>query len=138
MKVVVESAGGVASRVRLGSHELVFDQPEAVPLGRDRGPSPLDVLAASIGACAHYFAAAYLQARRVAVDGLCVHVEAEKVKEPSPRFGRIMLRVEVPPGLTPEQSRAIERVVKNCPAYGTVSHGAEVDLVIEVAPSAAA
>lgn len=138
MKLMVESAGGVASRVRLGKHELVFDQPETVPFGRDLGPSPLDVLAASVGACAHYFAAAYLQARHVSVADLRVHVEAEKVKEPSPRFGRVALRVELPPGLTPEQVRAVERVVKNCPAYGTVLHGADVELTIDVSPSAAA
>ena len=29
MKAVVESAGKVASRTRLGDHELVFDQPIA-------------------------------------------------------------------------------------------------------------
>lgn len=138
MKLVVESAGGVASRVRLGEHELVFDQPEAVPFGRDVGPSPLDVLAASVGACAHYFASAYLQARRVPIEQLRVHVDAEKVKEPSPRFGRLALRVEVPPELTTEQLRGIERVVRNCPAYGTVLHGADVELTIDVAPSAAA
>ena len=51
MKAVVESAGKVASRVRLGRHDLLFDQPAPVPGGEDRGPSPLDVLAASVAAC---------------------------------------------------------------------------------------
>jgi uncharacterized OsmC-like protein len=63
MKAVVESAGGVASRVRLGEHELTFDQPSTVPGGADRGPSPLDVMAISVGACAHYYAAAFLFGR---------------------------------------------------------------------------
>src|SRR4051812_31264895 len=48
MKAVVESAGKVASRVGLGTHELVFDQPSNVAGGDDRGPSPLDVLAVSV------------------------------------------------------------------------------------------
>jgi uncharacterized OsmC-like protein len=138
MKFVVESAGGVASRVRLGQHELLFDQPEAVPFGKNTGPSPLAVLAASVGGCAHYFAAAYLQARHAPVEGLRVYVDTEKVKEPSPRFSRIALRVELPSGLSPEQMRAVERVVRNCPAYGTLMHGTEVELTIGVAPVAAA
>lgn len=138
MKLVVESAGGVASRVRVGAHELVFDQPSTVPFGRDLGPSPLDVLAAAVGACAHYFVAAYLSARQLPVNDLRVEVEVEKVKEPSPRFGRVSLRVHVPAGLTAEQLRAVELVVKHCPAYGTVIHGSEVELTIDVAPSAAA
>src|SRR5688572_24588227 len=53
VKATIESAGGVASRVRVGSHELTFDQTGAVPGGEDRGPSPLDVMAIAVGACAH-------------------------------------------------------------------------------------
>jgi putative redox protein len=138
MKFVVESAGGVASRVRVGEHELHFDQPESVPFGKNSGPSPLDVLAASVAACAHYFAAAYLQARHLPVDRLRVSVDAEKVKDPSPRFGRISIRVEVPPNLSPEQMRALDRVVRNCPAYGTLLHGPDVDLEVHAAASDAA
>jgi len=63
VKAVVESIGQVGSRTRVGDHELIFDQPGSVPGGEDRGPSPLDVLAASVAACAHYFAAAYLHGR---------------------------------------------------------------------------
>ena len=50
MKASIESAGNVASRVRLGDHELVFDQPRSVPGGEDRGPSPLDLMAVSVAA----------------------------------------------------------------------------------------
>lgn len=138
MKIVIESAGGVASRVRLGEHHLLFDQPPSIPFGRNLGPSPLEVMAASVGGCAHYFAAAYLQARQVPVAQLRVHVEAEKVKDPSPRFGSISLRVEVPAGLSPEQLRGVERVVRTCPAFGTMRHGSNIDLAIAVAPNAAA
>jgi len=41
MKAVVESNGPVGSRVRLGDHELVFDQPTTVPGGEDRLPHGL-------------------------------------------------------------------------------------------------
>jgi uncharacterized OsmC-like protein len=128
VKINVESRGAVASRVTLGSHELVFDQPSTVPGGEDRGPSPLDVMAATVGACAHYFAAAFLSARKLPVEGLRVEVEAEKVREPQPRFGRLSLRV-ILPATTPEQYRPqIERAVRNCPAYGTLVHPPELEL----------
>src|SRR5689334_11085104 len=63
MKANIESIGKVASRAHVGGHELIFDQPAAVPGGDDRGPSPLDVMAVSVAACAHYYAAAYLHGR---------------------------------------------------------------------------
>ena len=128
MKISVESAGAVASRVKLGSHELVFDQPATVRGGQDRGPSPLDVMAATVGACAHYFAAAFLHARKLPVEGLRVEVEAEKVREPQPRFGRLSIRLTLP-ATTPEHYRPqIERAVRNCPAYGTLVHPPELEL----------
>jgi uncharacterized OsmC-like protein len=128
MKAIVESAGGVASRVKLGEHELTFDQPSTVPGGQDRGPSPLDVMAATVGACAHYFAAAFLTARGVPVLGLRVEIEAEKVREPQPRFGRLSIRVVVPAAVPDDYLPQIERVVRNCPAYGTLVHPPELEL----------
>ena len=83
MKAVVESVGKVGSRVRLGGHELIFDQPQSVPGGGDRGPSPLDVLASSVAACAHYFAAAYLHGRGLPTDELTVEVTTEKEQVPA-------------------------------------------------------
>jgi hypothetical protein len=54
MKAVVEAVGKVGSRVQLGDHQLVFDQPVGVSGGENHGPSPLDVFGVSIAACAHY------------------------------------------------------------------------------------
>lgn len=128
MKIVIESVGGVASRVALGSHQIVFDQPSAVPGGEDRGPSPLDVMAATVGACAHYFAAAFLLARKIPVEGLRVEVAAEKVREPQPRFGKVSIRLVLPAVVPESYLPQIERVVRNCPAYGTLVHPPELEL----------
>lgn len=128
MNILIQSAGKVASRVTLGSHELVFDQPAAVPGGEDRGPSPLDVMAAAIGACAHYFAAAFLVARGSPVDALHVEVNAEKSRDPQPRLGKLSMRVVLPPGLPPSYLPRIEQAVRNCPAYGTLVHPPDLEL----------
>ncbi len=130
MKAVVESAGGVASRVVLGSHTLVFDQPKAVAGGEDRGPSPLDVMAAAVAACAHYFAAAVLHARKFEPAGLRVEVEAEKVREPLPRFGKFSIRVVLPANVPERYLPLIERAVRGCPAYGTLLHPPDVEISI--------
>ena len=133
MKAVIESIGKVGSRVRLGEHELVFDQPGSVPGGEDRGPSPLDVMAASVAACAHYFAAAYLHGRGLSTDGLTVAVEAEKDRQPISRIGRLAMRVEVPEGLSEKLIAGIERAIKSCPAYGTLLQSPSVEIAIESA-----
>jgi uncharacterized OsmC-like protein len=124
--------GKVGSRVQLGRHHLVFDQPASVSGGEDRGPSPLDVLGVAVAACAHYYAAAFLHGRGLATEGLRVDVEFEKDRAPSPRIGRLSMKVHLPPGLTERQLATVERAVKSCPAYGTLLHPPEVDLAIEV------
>jgi putative redox protein len=131
MRAIVESMGKVASRARLGNHELVFDQPPPVPGGEDRGPSPLDVMVVSVAACAHYFAAAYLHARDLSTAGLTVEVDAEKERVPISRVGRLAITIHVPPGLLKAQLAGIERAVKACPAYGTLVRPPTVELVVE-------
>jgi len=128
MKAIVESAGTVASRVRVGTHELVFDQPKEVSGGEDRGPSPLDVMAVAVGACAHYYAAAFLHVRKLPPDGLRVEIEAEKVRDPIARLGRISVHVVLPRIVPDRYVSAIERSVRACPAYGTLLHAPDVEL----------
>ena len=131
MKAIIESTGKVGSRVLVGGHELVFDQPASVPGGEDRGPSPLDVMIASVGACAHYFAAAYLHGRGLSTEGLAVEVAAEKERVPVSRIGKFALKVRVPAGLDERQLAGIERAIKACPAYGTLLHSPSVELQVE-------
>ena len=137
MKALVESIGRVGSRVRIGNHEVVFDQPGSVPGGEDRGPSPLDVMAASVAACAHYFAAAYLHGRRLPTEGLTVEAEAEKERMPVSRLGRLSMKVHLPAGLTERQIAGIERAIKSCPAYGTLLHPPSVEITLDLEPDPA-
>jgi uncharacterized OsmC-like protein len=131
MRAIVESIGKVASRARVGNHELVFDQPPPVPGGEDRGPSPLDVMVVSVAACAHYFAAAYLHGRGLPTEGLTVEVAAEKERVPISRVGRLAITIRVPPGLLKDQLAGIERAVKSCPAYGTLLRPPAVEIVVD-------
>ncbi len=135
MKAIIESAGAVASRVTVGNHELTFEQTASVPGGQDRGPSPHDVLAVSIGACAHYFAAAFLFGRKLATNELRVEVTFEKTKEPIPRIGVLEIRVQLPPGVPAHYLPGIERAVRHCPAYGTLVHPPDLKVSIEPSPA---
>jgi uncharacterized OsmC-like protein len=134
VKATVESIGKVGSQARLGAHELVFDQPLAVPGGQDRGPSPLDVMVLSVAACAHYFAAAFLFARGHATESLTVEVESEKHRLPVSRIGRLALKVRLPGGLSEHEIAGVERAIKGCPAYGSLLHPPTVELTIVPPP----
>jgi uncharacterized OsmC-like protein len=87
-------------------------------------------MAASVGGCAHYFAAAFLHARKLDTSGVRVEVEAEKVRDPAPRFGKFSIRVILPPGVPEAYLGPIERAVRGCPAYGTLVNPPEVEISI--------
>jgi uncharacterized OsmC-like protein len=131
MKATIESIGKVGSRTSIDGHALIFDQPATVPGGEDRGPSPLDVMAVSVAACAHYYAAAYLQARSLSAEGLTVEVTTEKERVPVSRIGRVQMGVRLPAGLTERHVAGIERAIKSCPAYGTLLHPPVVEISID-------
>jgi uncharacterized OsmC-like protein len=137
MKAVVESIGRVGSRTHVGSHDLVFDQPATVPGGEDRGPSPLDVMAVAVAACAHYYAAAYLHGRGLSPETLAVEVETEKDRAPVSRIGRLSMKVHLPAGLDQRHVAGIERAIKSCPAYGTLLHPPKVDISFDGTPDGA-
>ncbi len=130
MEFTIESAGGVASRTTIGGHELRFDQPVQHG-GQDLGPSPLDVMAASVGACAHYYAAAFLTARRLSAEGVVVQVHAEKAKEGRRRIGQLHITVTVPAEVPEAMLPRIEAAVLTCPAWGTLQVVPESTLRIE-------
>ena len=138
MKALVESAGKVSSRVRLGNHDLLFDQPASVPGGEDRGPSPLDVLVVAVAACAHYYAAAYLHGRGLPTLGLAVGVEADKERVPAPRIGRLVMKVHVPAGLSEDRVTGMVRAIKRCPAYGTLIRPPTIELLVSTDQETAA
>jgi uncharacterized OsmC-like protein len=133
MRAIVESVGEVACRVRLGNHELLFDQPTTIPGGKDHGPSPLDVFVAAVAACAHYFAAAYLHGRGLSTVGLSIDVEADKERVPAPRIGRLVMKVRAPAGTSEQHLTGMVGAIKRCPAYGTLVRSPSVELLAEIA-----
>ncbi|GDX78956.1 hypothetical protein LBMAG42_07670 [Deltaproteobacteria bacterium] len=130
MEFTIESAGGVACRTTIAGHELRFDQPAEYG-GQNLGPSPLDVMAASVGACAHYYAAAFLTARRLPTEGIVVKVHAEKAKEGRRRLGNIHIMVTVPADVPEAMLPRIEAAVLTCPAWGTLQVLPESTLTVE-------
>lgn len=136
MSYRIESAGGVASRVNIHGHELVFDQDPKFG-GQDLGPSPLEVLVAATAACAHYYAAAYLQARKLSVEGLAVEIQAEKAADRPARLGSVRIVVRVPAHVPAEHLGRLEVAVRACPAHGTLVAGVPLELTLDAERAAA-
>jgi putative redox protein len=81
MEVTVEHLGSVQFEIKTRGHSIISDQPLEHG-GFDEGVTPPELLLASLGSCAGYYAAQYLRKHKLAGEGARVRVSCDKVKTP--------------------------------------------------------
>ena len=118
MEVTVRHLDRVKFSILSRSHTIVCDQPEDNG-GDDAGMTPPELLLASLGSCAAFYAAQYLKTRNLADTGVEVSVTAEKLKSPA-RLGDFHIRVVCPVSLTEEQTEGLMRSVHHCLIHNTL------------------
>ena len=134
--IVVTHEGGVRFAAQVRSHRIVVDQPERAG-GADSGPTPIELLGTALGTCIAYYVQQFLNARDLPYQGMRVEVEQHKATNPN-RIGTFAARVVLPAPLPAACDEPLERVVRSCPAHGTLTHAAKVLITIEPEAAAAA
>jgi putative redox protein len=126
---VVITDGGLRFTADIRGHAVPTDQP-ADAGGDDTAATPLELLAASLGACIALYAHQFCVKRGIPDDGLRVEVDWANAKAPY-RISRFDVRVVLPESL-PEQYRApLERAVRTCPVHNTLSHPPELNVELK-------
>lgn len=128
MEVHVRQTDGVRFAIEAGKHTVISDQPEDNG-GRDTGMTPPELLLASLGSCAAFYAAQYLKARNLAHIGVEVSVTAEKVKQPA-RLDNFQVSVTSPVALTEDQAQAMYRSVHQCLVHNTMVSTPQIEIRI--------
>jgi|SRR6266853_942571 len=120
MEIQVEHLGGVQFEIKARQHQMVSDQP-AENGGFDEGMTPPELLLASLGSCAGFYAAQYLRKNKLATEGTIVRVSAEKAKNPA-RMDNFRIHVEVPAELTDKDRQGIQESIDHCLIHNTLLH----------------
>ena len=123
MNVVVNYKSGVAFDVETRGHHLICDQPESNG-GHDQGMTPPELLLASLGSCAAYYAVEYLKTRKLPLE-VRVEVDAEKAMQPA-RIGKIRLDLHTA-DLESRHREGLMRAVHACLVQNTLSHSPEIE-----------
>jgi uncharacterized OsmC-like protein len=131
VEVKISHLGQVKFAVQARSHTVVCDQPLENG-GEDAGVTPPELLLASLGACAAFYAAQYLKTRNLAQAGVEVTVAADKLMQPA-RYGNFRIHVVCPVALTEEQTQAMMRSVRHCTIHNTLSSSSEIAVEVEMA-----
>jgi uncharacterized OsmC-like protein len=89
--------------------------------------TPPELLLASLGSCAAFYAAQYLTTRHIAETGVEVTVNAEKLKQPA-RIGNFRVQVMCPVSLTEDQSEGLMRCVHHCLVHNTLLRPPSIEI----------
>jgi putative redox protein len=128
VEVTVEHLGAVQFEIKARQHSIICDQP-AENFGHDEGMTPPELLLASLGSCAAFYAAQYLRKHELSMEGTRVRVTAEKVKDPA-RIDHFQIEVESPVELSERHRAGIESAVHHCLIHNTLLHPPRI--VIEI------
>lgn len=98
--------------------------------------TPPELMLASLGCCAGFYAAEYLNTRKLPSQDLAVRVSAEKALHPA-RLGSFRIEV-LAPGLDEQQKTGVLRAVKGCLIHNTLLTPPNVDIEVDAAIPVAA
>jgi putative redox protein len=130
MEVLVAHLGAVQFEIKARQHTLVCDQPTESS-GYDEGMTPPELMLASLGSCAAYYAVDYL--KRNHLQQACrVRVTADKVKNPF-RLDNFHIQVEVDEILNREQSKGVEDAVHRCLIHKTLEQPPSINIEVRTA-----
>lgn len=116
-------ASPLAVAIEVSGHHLIGDEP-ATQGGADLGPSPYDLLTASLGACTAITVRWYALKMGWPLEHVHVEVEHDKrVLATGPEvIDAFRKRVTITgPDLTPEQRQKLLEVAGNCPVHKTLT-----------------
>ena len=129
MEVYVEHLGSVQFEIKARQHTIACDQPPENG-GFDEGMTPPELLLASLGSCAGFYAAMYLRKHKLSDKGTRVKVSAEKLKDPA-RLGNFIIQVDVPQELDPKHRDGIDQAVHHCLIHNTLLQAPSITIEIK-------
>jgi putative redox protein len=116
--------------VEIRDHHVTADEPEQNG-GNDTGPSPLELLAASLASCTAITIEMYAKRKGWEIGELVVDVNYEPAQRGSPT--RFALEVRLPKELPEEQRERLMQIATRCPVHraleGEVMFDERVELV---------
>lgn len=118
MEVKITHLDHVKFSIQSRSNTILCDQPQENG-GSDAGMTPPELLLASLGSCAAFYAVEYLKTRKLAESGVVVTVTAEKLLQPA-RLSNFRVHVECPVDLTTAHREGLIRSVHHCLVHNTL------------------
>jgi len=130
MRAVARREGGkLRQEVTIREHELTADEPKDQG-GEDDGPSPQELLAASLASCTAITMEMYAQRKGWDVGDMSVDVNYEPAQRGSPT--RFEMVIRMPKELPEEQRQRLMQIAAKCPVHRTLEGEVMFDEKVEL------
>ena len=131
MKASARRSGGkFKHHIGVREHRLTSDEPKNEG-GEDTGPSPQELLAASLASCTAITMEMYADRKGWDIGDVSVEVGYEPAQRGSPT--RFELTVKLPKELPEDQRERLMQIVARCPVHRTLEGEVAFDERIELA-----
>jgi len=128
MKATATRSGSLRQAVRIRDHQLTIDEPIDMG-GEDQGPSPQEILAASLAACTAITMEMYAKRKGWDVGDVEVACDYTPAERGCPtRFNLVM---RFPDAMTDEQVERLRVIAAKCPVHRTLEGEVMFDERIE-------
>ena len=117
MKATATQRSKLTHDVTVRTHQLTADEPEDQG-GDDMGPSPQELLAASLASCTAITMEMYAKRKGWNVDGLAVDVDYQPAERGC--VTRFELVMKMPAHLSEEQVNKLQAIAAKCPIHRTL------------------
>ena len=133
-KVSVQNSDGYTTDIKAGRHILRADEPEEVG-GNDFGPTPYDLLLASLGSCTAMTLRMYAERKDWPVTEIEVHLDhskeyaedCENCDQPSSKVDKIKRSLNIEGDLSEKQKERLVEIADKCPVHRTLHGEVEVE-----------
>jgi putative redox protein len=121
--------GHLKQHVAVRNHRLTADEPREHG-GEDTGPSPQELLAASLASCTAITMEMYADRKGWDVGEITVDVEYEPAQRGSPT--RFTMRIEMPKEVSEEQRDRLMQIAAKCPVHRALEGEVMFDETVEL------
>jgi putative redox protein len=126
--VSIKHEDGLRVSARIRQHEVIFDVPPEKG-GADAGPTPVEFLAAALGACMAMHVVMYCKSAGLPYEGFGLDLDFQLAKDPL-RIGSLAVDLALPPGFPGQRIESVKRAAQQCTVKNTLKDSTAVDLKI--------
>ncbi|MGD1848485.1 MAG: alpha/beta fold hydrolase [Salibacteraceae bacterium] len=124
---------GYSSQVKAGKHRFVSDEPTSVG-GNDFGPTPYDLLTASLGACTAMTLRMYANRKKWDLQSVTVHLEhgkqhredCDRPEQSGSKIDHFDRVIEIEGDLDAKQKSRLLEIADKCPVHRTLHNEVKV------------